>query len=83
LQQFKKTIDFRQIYEQKVRQYIKNKFCLPEEVFEKVELSHRAIFYRENVLDLAEDGLLESLMFMICKEAQGEIMSYLNRSKFL
>jgi hypothetical protein len=34
-------------------------------------------------MDLAEDGLLESLMFMICKEAQAEIMSYLNRSKFL
>jgi hypothetical protein len=36
LQQFKKNIDFRQIYQEKVGQYLKNKFCLPEEVFEKV-----------------------------------------------
>lgn len=58
LQQFKKNINFREIYQQKVEKSLKNKFCLPLEIFEKIELSHRAIFYRENVIDLAEDNLL-------------------------
>lgn len=29
LQQFKKNIDFKEIYKMKVGQYLKNKFCLP------------------------------------------------------
>lgn len=36
LQEFRKNIPFRSIYEQKVGQYLKNKFLLPQEVYEKI-----------------------------------------------
>ncbi len=46
LQQFRKNINFRDIYDQKVGRYLKNKFNLPKEIFEKIELAHRATYYR-------------------------------------